>query len=132
MPRTITLVVACLLVSLLAYGAGVTFFRARIQDERVQLEWPANREQVSSGYEVYRQEYPADEFVKITTLVPTAQPWYRYTDPHVLRPNTSPQAVTYRLAVRTATGTRTYQTTPVPPADNVVVRSWDTIKRMFR
>ncbi|RSK51329.1 hypothetical protein [Hymenobacter rigui] len=132
MPRTFILLAACLLVSLLAYGATVTLFRAQMQGDSVHLEWNAANEQGISGYEVYRQDYPADDFDKITSLTPTAQPHYRYIDQNVFRQEMGREGVTYRLAVRTATGTRTYQTTPAQPEANVVLRSWDTIKLMFR
>ncbi|MET4109147.1 hypothetical protein [Hymenobacter sp. UYP22] len=132
MPRIATLAVICLLVSALTYGATVTLFRAQIQGNSVHLEWSATAEQGVSGYEVYRQDYPADDFDQITSLSPHAQAQYHYTDHNILPATAGYGPVTYRLAVRTLAGTRTYHTTPAQPEDNLVARSWDTIKLMFR
>ena len=40
--------------------------------------------------------------------------------------------VIYRLDVHTASGLRTFHTTPAPAEENLMARSWDTIKLMFR
>jgi hypothetical protein len=132
MTRTLTLAIICLLTTVLAYGTSITLFRAHTQGDSVRLEWNAPNEQGISSYEVYRQDYPADDFDKLISLTPKARQQYHYTDQNVLRATSGTGPVTYRLAVCTAAGTRTYLTSATLPEDNVVLRSWDTIKLMFR
>lgn len=117
---------------MLTYGATATLFRAQIQGDSVHLEWNAADDQGISGYEVYRQDYPTDDFDQITRLSSGAHSQYHYTDQNVLRATSGYGPVTYRLAVRTLAGTRTYHTAPIQPENNMVARSWDTIKLMFR
>ncbi|MCA8831567.1 hypothetical protein [Hymenobacter pini] len=132
MARILTLLTGCLLASLLAYGASVAVFRAQQRGSSVLLEWQAPRAAIVKDYEVWRRDYPADDFDRLVVLSSTAQQQYRYTDLNMLRSTLGRGPVTYRLAVRTATGTYTYLTSPVQSEDNVVLRSWDTIKQMFR
>ncbi|MFD2784211.1 hypothetical protein [Hymenobacter rubripertinctus] len=130
MVRSFTpVLLALLLLSALTYGAGFMLFRAQTQEGGVRLEWQAPSEQGVSSYDVYRQDAADTDFDQITSLSPTAQAQYRYFDEtdHVLK-----GPVTYRLLVRTASGTRSYQTTPAPADDNPMVRSWGLIKVMFR
>lgn len=132
MPRSITLLLVLLLFSALASGAGFMLFRAHQEADGVSLAWEAASGPSVSSYEVYRQNGPNDDFDRLVSLSPTTQTAYRYFDKDVLLPPTGPGPLVYRLTVRTAAGTRSYQTTPAPAADNSVVRSWGLIKLMFR
>lgn len=130
MPRTATALLVLLLFSALAYGAGVTLFRAQAQGDSVHLEWNAASEPGVSGYDVYRQDHPADDFDRLARLSPTAQP--HYLDQNVYRTTAGRGPVIYRLDVHTATGLHTFHTTPAPAEESMMARSWDTIKLMFR
>ncbi|MBT9391865.1 hypothetical protein KLP40_01710 [Hymenobacter sp. NST-14] len=128
MVRSVTpVLLVLLLLSALTYGAGFMLFRAQTQEGGVRLEWQAPGGQQVSSYDVYRRDAAAPDFDQITSLSPTAQAEYRYFDamsPAVKGP------VTYRLTVRSPTGTRSYQT--APETENPVARSWNLIKVMFR
>ncbi|WP_426493072.1 hypothetical protein [Hymenobacter sp. 102] len=132
MLRISTFLTVCLLTALLAAGSAAAVFQARQQGTSVYLEWPAAREPGVNSYEVYRQDHPADDFDRIVLLTSTAQPHYRYTDENVLLAVTGRGPVTYRLAVCTQGSTHTYQTSLVQPEVDIVSRSWDTVKLMFR
>ncbi|OWP62665.1 hypothetical protein CDA63_12895 [Hymenobacter amundsenii] len=132
MSRSITLLSLLLLFSALASGAGFMLFRAHQEADGVSLAWEAASVPSVSSYEVYRQNGPNDDFDRLVSLSPTAQNEYRYFDKDVLLTPTSQGPLIYRLTVRTATGTHSYQTTPAPSADNSMARSWDLIKLMFR
>ena len=121
-----------LFLSALAYGTGITLFRAQIQGDSVELAWEAASASGISSYDVYRQDYPTDDFDKLISLSPTAQPRYRYLDQNAPRTTAGQGPVAYRLDVHTTTGLRTYHATPTPTEDNLMARSWDTIKLMFR
>jgi alpha-N-acetylglucosamine transferase len=126
MSRATSVLLVLLLISALAYGAGITLFRAQIQGDSVELEWEATSASGISGYDVYRQDYPADDFDRLISLSATAQP--HYLDQNVYRTKTG--SIVYRLDAHTATGLHTSYTTPAE--ENMMARSWDTIKLMFR
>lgn len=128
MSRATSVLLVLLLISALAYGAGITLFRAQIQGDNVELEWEATSASGISGYDVYRQDYPTDDFDRLVSLSATAQPYY--LDQNVYRTKAGYSAVVYRLDVHTATGLHTSYTTPAE--ENLMARSWDTIKLMFR
>ena len=131
MSRSSTALLVVLVVSLATCGATVTLLRAHSQGRSVQLEWSAANNPSISGYEGYRPNYPADGCNQITSLTPKAQLQYGYTGQNAYQ-LPAHGAVTYRLAGGAATAPHPYHATLAQPTNNMITRSWDTIKLMFR
>ncbi|WP_019947620.1 hypothetical protein [Hymenobacter aerophilus] len=130
MNRLLPLLALLLLFSGLASGSVLLLFRTQALPGGVQLEWAAANEPNVIRYGVDRQDGPADDFDHLTSLTAGAQPRYAYFDRNARPVTATGDAVTYRLTVHTAAGTRSYLSSPA--SSDVLGRSWDLIKQMFR
>lgn len=130
MNRLLSLLLLFLLFSGLASGATLLLFRTQVLPGGVQLEWASANEPGIVSYGVDRQDGPDDEFDHLTSLTACAQSRYSYFDRDARPVAASGGAVTYRLTVHTTSGTRSYLSSPT--TDDLLGRSWDLIKQMFR
>ena len=120
-----------LLLSGLAATATATVLSATLDGADVRVEWEVPTEADVTGFDLYRKSAAEPEFTLLTSLVPTGQRRYVYLDRTAYRSATQAGPFTYRLTVRAAAGEQHYTAT-LTPAPSVVLRSWDTIKLMFR
>ena len=120
----------------------LTLFTAAYDGTSVRVEWEVSTEADVNGFELSRKASNETSYTAVTTVMPTGQRRYQFTDINVYRvlPGTTtvpttPAAgsgpYTYRLLVRGPNGDQAYLTilTGTPSA---VQRSWGTIKSMFR
>ena len=132
--------VLCSVAATLA--ATLTLFTAAYDGTSVRVEWEVSTEADVNGFELSRKASNETSYTAVTTVMPTGQRRYQFTDINVYRvlPGTTtvpttPAAgsgpYTYRLLVRGPNGDQAYLTilTGTPSA---VQRSWGTIKSMFR
>ncbi|SET78837.1 hypothetical protein [Hymenobacter actinosclerus] len=129
MNRLLPLLLLLLLFSGLASGSALLLFRTQALPGGVQLEWAAANEPGILSYGVDRQDGPNDDFDHLTSLTASARPRYSYFDRNARPVTAEGGAVTYRLTVHTAAGTRSYLSSPT--SDDLLGRSWDLIKQMF-
>ncbi|WP_188561126.1 hypothetical protein [Hymenobacter frigidus] len=133
---TLVLVLCSVAVTL---AATLTLFTAAYDGTSVRVEWEVSTETDVNGFELSRKASNETSYTAVTTVTPTGQRRYQFTDINVYRAlpgnNTTPAAgsgpYTYRLLVRSPNGDQAYLTilTGTPSA---VQRSWGTIKSMFR
>ena len=134
---TLVLVLCSVAVAL---AATLTLFTAAYDGTNVRVEWEVSTEADVSGFELSRKASNETSYTAVTSVTPTGQRRYQFTDINVYRalPGTTvptPAAGsgphTYRLLVRSPNGDQAYLTilTGTPSA---VQRSWGTIKSMFR
>ena len=133
---TLVLVLCSVAVTL---AATLTLFTAAYDGTSVRVEWEVSTETDVNGFELSRKASNETSYTAVTTVTPTGQRRYQFTDINVYRTlpgnNTTPAAgsgpYTYRLLVRSPNGDQAYLTilTGTPSA---VQRSWGTIKSMFR
>ena len=119
----------------------LTLFTAAYDGTSVRVEWEVSTEADVNGFELSRKASNETSYTAVTTVTPTGQRRYQFTDINVYRAlpgtNTVPTPAagsgpyTYRLLVRGPNGDQAYLTilTGTPSA---VQRSWGTIKSMFR
>lgn len=119
-----------LLVSSLA-AAAVTVLSVTLDGGDVRVEWELATEADITSFDLYRKS-PADaDYTLLISLLPTGQHRYAYLDRTAYRPAAAAGPFTYRLTVRASGGEQSY-TAPLTPAPSAMLRSWDTIKLMFR
>ena len=136
---TLVLVLCSVAVTL---ATTLTLFTAAYDGTSVRVEWEVSTEADVNGFELSRKASNETSYTAVTTVMPTGQRRYQFTDINVYRvlPGTTtvpttPAAgsgpYTYRLLVRGPNGDQAYLTilTGTPSA---VQRSWGTIKSMFR
>ena len=135
---TLVLVLCSVAITL---AATLTLFTAAYDGTSVRVEWEVSTEADVNGFELSRKASNETSYTAVTTVTPTGQRRYQFTDINVYRtlPGTTtvPTAAagsgpyTYRLLVRGPNGDQAYLTilTGTPSA---VQRSWGTIKSMFR
>ena len=120
----------------------LTLFTAAYDGTNVRVEWEVNSEADVSGFELSRKAATETSYTAVTTVVPTGQRRYQFTDINVYRalpgtntPTPTPAAgsgpYTYRLLVRSPNGDQAYLTILIG-TPSAVQRSWGTIKSMFR
>ena len=122
-----------------ACAASLTLFTAAYDGATVRVVWEVNTEADVTGFELARKAAAETTFSTVSTVVPTGQRRYQYNDANVYRTTatgigTAPNAggpFTYRLTIRGASADQNY-TTVVAGTPSAVLRSWGTIKSMFR
>ena len=117
----------------LAAAAALLFYTATYDGAAVRVEWEVNTETDVTAFDLSRQADPQAPFVPLTSLVPTGQRRYLFTDTTagLTYRNAAESIPSYRLTVRGPGPDQAYVTT-VGGAPSAVQRSWATIKMMFR
>ena len=131
---TLTVLLLVLLGASLALGATITLFQASFDGTNVRLEWEVTNEAGVESYEIWRKANNEPSFTRLTTTPPTAQRRYQFMDTNVYRGvagSTTGGPFTYRLTVHTTAGEQNY-TTVLNSTPSAVLRSWGSIKSMFR
>lgn len=121
---------APLLLSSLA-AATVTVISVSLEGPDVRVEWEIPLEAGVTGFDLHRKSAAEPGYTLLTSLVPTGQRRYAYLDRTAYRTTAAAGPFTYRLTVRAGTDEQSY-TAVLTPAPSAVLRSWDTIKLMFR
>ena len=125
------LVLALLLSSLAAVAATVLAFTVALDGSNVRVDWEVNTEADVTGFDLYRKGAADLNYMLLTSIVPTGQRRYTYTDRSAYRGPAAPTgSSTYRLTVRG--GAEQSYTTTLAQTPSAVQRSWGTIKSMFR
>jgi len=123
-----------------ALAASLTLFTAVYEGTNVRVDWEVNNEVDVTGFDLARKGASEASFTAVTSVIPTGQRRYQFTDVNVYRTiaggTGSPTAslggpFTYRLTVRSSTGDLSYLTV-LAGTPSAVQRSWGTIKSMFR
>ncbi|MDB5234475.1 MAG: hypothetical protein JWR44_1468 [Hymenobacter sp.] len=132
----LALVLGCVLA---AVAATLTLFTANYDGANVKVEWEVNTEADVTGFELSRKAATESSYTAVSSITPTGQRRYLYTDTNVYRNTTSGGTptqsaggpFTYRLTVRSTSGDQSYLTV-LAGTPSAVQRSWGTIKSMFR
>ncbi len=122
-----------------ALAASLTLFVATYDGANVRVEWEVSTEADVSGFELARKGVTESSYTAVTSVVPTGQRRYQFTDANVYRnqggggvpPASLSGPFTYRLTVRSPGGDQSYLTV-LAGTPSAVQRSWGTIKSMFR
>ena len=124
-----------------AVATTLTLFTAAYDGTNVRVNWEVNSEVDVSSFELSRKASNETSYTAVTTVMPTGQRRYQFTDINVYRAlpgtNTVPTPAagsgphTYRLLVRGPNGDQAYLTILIG-TPSAVQRSWGTIKSMFR
>ena len=122
-----------------ALAASLTLFTAAYDGATVRVVWEVNTEADVTGFELARKAAAETSFTTVSTVVPTGQRRYQYLDANVYRttaggPGGAPNAggpFTYRLTIHGPGADQNF-TTVVAGTPSAVLRSWGTIKSMFR
>jgi hypothetical protein len=107
-------------------------FSANYQGTNMKLEWQLGSEDGVVQYEIARKRPDETNYTRLTTVLPSSQAPYTFLD-ETLYKDQQAQIVylSYRLAVKTTSGTTTYFVN-VNNSPTAVQRSWGSIKSMFR
>ncbi|GAB2961067.1 hypothetical protein GCM10027048_31360 [Hymenobacter coalescens] len=128
---------ALLLAASTAWAVTVTMFQATLEGAAaVRLDWEVANETGLLGFELYRKGASDAVFSRLTTVAPTGQRRYQYSDTNLYRGTTSTASTntgpySYRLTVKSSTGEQSY-TVVLNQTPSAVQRSWGSIKSMFR
>ncbi|WP_210513768.1 hypothetical protein [Hymenobacter terricola] len=122
-----------------AYAATLTLFTAAYDGANVRVEWEVNSETDVTGFELARKAASETTYTTVNSVTPTGQRRYQYLDTNVYRttagsapvPANASGPYTYRLTVRGPGGDQSYLTV-LAGTPSAVLRSWGTIKSMFR
>lgn len=130
------LLLTLLLTATAAWAVTLTMFQATLEGNSVRIEWEVLNESGLTDFELYRKGSTDANFTRLTSVNPTGQRRYQYTDANLYRGPSSTNGVnsgpyTYRLLVKTSAGDQVY-TTVLSQTPSAVQRSWGSIKSMFR
>lgn len=127
------LLLVLLLSSLAAAAATVTAFTVGLDGSNVRVEWEVNSEADVTSFDLLRKGSSDPSYVLLTTVSPTGQRRYLYTDHNVYRGAAGSGPFSYRLTMHGGPGTAELSyTTTLAQTPSAVQRSWGTIKSMFR
>lgn len=125
---------ALLLVLLCSFQIAVSRFTAVYQGTDMKLEWELPSEDGIVQYELARKRPDESNYVRIALLAPSGMGSYTYLDQTLykdLQTQGSPTTLSYRLLIKTQSGTQSHFVN-VTNAPTAVQRSWGSIKSMFR
>ncbi len=129
--RTGFLAVLLLLSSLAAVAATVTAFTVALDGSNVRVEWEVNTETDVTGFDLSRKSATEPNYALLSSITPTGQRRYMYTDHNVYRGTAGGGPFTYRLTVHGGLTDQSYLAA-LAQTPSAVQRSWGTIKSMFR
>ena len=127
--------ISLLLVPIMAMATGlqvvVDHFTANYQGTDMHIEWALPSEDGVVQYEISRKRGEETQFTKLTTVTPNNSGTYTYVDESLFKSQGQNPALTYRLMVKTTTGSNSFYVN-VSNSPTAVQRSWGSIKAMFK
>ena len=131
-----SLLLTLLLTVTAAWAVTLTVFQATLEGNSVRVEWEVLNETGLTEFELYRKGSTDPGFTRLTTISPSGQRRYQFTDANLYRGTASTAGTnggpySYRLLIRTSAGEQSYTTT-LSQTPSAVQRSWGSIKSMFR
>lgn len=134
MKSQIKIFLSVLLVSLLfgfsTSSVSIDYFKAKTISDRVILEWKSLSETDLINYQIERKRENQTGFESVKTITPSGSgSVYSFEDIGLYK--TNGETISYRLNIKTVTGSYTMDVT-ADYKSTAVRRTWGSIKAMFK